>query len=160
MAIQAARDERVVLVETPLGRIEFCNNELTVLSTVDDPPKVRMAAPAGTATGCVSGNVLRADGVGQDEKVLLILKEQDGYDVFQQRPGTSDDAGMTRLLTLSLAGVDAKIPLPSGPTPRMVSPNGRFILNVQNDGNLVMYDTHGNADETTWTPVWWTGPHA
>lgn len=158
----ASVDERVVLIETPIGRLEFGGNELHIISTVDDPPKVRMAAPTA-GMGCISGNRLRADGVGEDEKILLILKDdtQEGYDVFQQQPGTSDDAGMRRLLSVGLAGVTAYVPLPPVTTvPRLISPNQGYVLNLQDDGNLVMYATGGSSDETTWRPVWQTGPQA
>lgn len=154
-------DERVVLIDTPIGRLEFGGNELHVISTIADPPKVRLAAPSG-AMGAISGNRLRADGVGEDEKILLILKDdpQEGYDYFQQQPGTGDDAGMRRLLSMGLSGITAAVPMPPVTTvPRLTSPSGAFLLNVQDDGNLVLYATHGSPDEATWTAVWSTGPH-
>ena len=60
-------------IRTRIGFLQFDGNELTVGSTIADPPKVRLVAPEGQL-GAVSFNRLRADGA-QEEVVLLIGKE-------------------------------------------------------------------------------------
>lgn len=57
-------------IRTPTGFLQFGGNELTVGSTVEDPPKVRLTTPAGKALGSVSFNRTRPDGV-QEEIVLI-----------------------------------------------------------------------------------------
>ena len=42
---------------------------------------------------------------------------------------------------------------------RSFSPNGQFCWNYQDDGSVVMYDTHGSVDETTWTAKWAQRPN-
>jgi hypothetical protein len=54
----------------PWGYIEFSNNEVSIISTVNDPPKVRMASAEGGSLGAVSFGVLRTD--GRQEEVILI----------------------------------------------------------------------------------------
>lgn len=61
---------RIVL---PWGYVDFGNNEMEIVSTVDDPPKLRLVSPAGG--GAVSWSKLRADG-GEDE-IAMILGQQD-----------------------------------------------------------------------------------
>lgn len=62
----------------PWGYVDVVTNEITVASTVEDPPKVRMGATAGGSLGCVSFNRVRADGV-QDEVALLQGKIDERY---------------------------------------------------------------------------------
>jgi hypothetical protein len=99
------------------GRADVAGNELMVDSTIDDPPKQRLASPGRGSYGCLSGNRLRDDG-GQDEKVLLILKPDedaggDGgcYDFFAQKPGTVDDKNMIRVARLTTRGFELFVPL-------------------------------------------------
>lgn len=61
-------------VRTPRGYMRFGGNELSVVSTVDDPSKLRLASPGGNQSG-VSFNVLRDD--GEQEEVALIGGAQD-----------------------------------------------------------------------------------
>ncbi len=60
-------------IRSEYGFLHFSGNELTVGSTIDDPPKVRLASPSG-ALGAVTFSRLRADGV-QEEIVMLLAKE-------------------------------------------------------------------------------------
>mgnify|MGYP001602127755 CR=1 FL=1 len=57
------------------GRIEFSKNEVSLISTVEDPPKVRLAAAAGLSLGAATFNRLRPDGV--QEELILIQGKQD-----------------------------------------------------------------------------------
>lgn len=57
------------------GYVEFGFNELTIVSTVPDPPKVRQASPTGSL-GAYSFNLLRPDG-SQQELVLIQGKKDE-----------------------------------------------------------------------------------
>lgn len=65
------------IAETPEGVAEFGGNELVIRSKVEDPPKVRMAAPHGISSGAVSFNRF-IDGV-QRENVLIQGKQDERY---------------------------------------------------------------------------------
>jgi hypothetical protein len=59
----------------PWGYVEFSNNEVSIISTVNDPPKVRMASAEGGSLGACSFGVLRTD--GRQEEVILIQGKRD-----------------------------------------------------------------------------------
>lgn len=57
------------------GYIEFGNNEISVVSVVGDPPKIRQAAALGISLGAMSWGRLRSD--GQIEEMVLVQGKQD-----------------------------------------------------------------------------------
>ncbi len=63
-------------IDTPWGYIDIGNNEVSVVSTVDDPPKVRLASAAGLSLGAISFNRLREDGA-QVETILIQGKQDE-----------------------------------------------------------------------------------
>ncbi len=63
--------------DMPWGYVELSNNEVSIVSTVPDPPKVRMAAPEGISLGAMSWGRLRADGHTIDEMVLVQGKQDE-----------------------------------------------------------------------------------
>lgn len=119
------------------GKLEHTGNELLVDSKVEDPAKVRMGAPAGEALGALSGD--RLEGGTRLEKVLVIFKDtpQGGqYEFFAQMPGTSDDAGMKRLLTLDNTGATFYVPVKSA--------KRKIALRSLANGKLVCAENGGN----------------
>lgn len=64
-------------LDLPWGYIELHNNEVSLVSTEDDPPKIRQACASG-GLGALSFNKLRADG-GQEEVVLLQGKLREDF---------------------------------------------------------------------------------
>ena len=58
------------------GHLEYGGNELTVASTIDDPPKVRLAGISGGGGFTISR--IRPDGV-QEEEVLLLGGQDERY---------------------------------------------------------------------------------
>lgn len=149
------------------GRIEFGPNEVTIVSTVDDPPGVRLASPTGSL-GKVSFNRLRPD--GQQEEMVLIQGKADererdnpnslsGEMTVHIRNGNIQNAddGMIKVMELRhdgvwILGMQTSVPQISGSVSDYIqSGNGRFRFYVQSDQNLVLYDT------TTWTPIWNSG---
>ena len=146
------------IAESDRGYLEFDGNELSIVSTIEDPPAVRLAAAGGGSLGKISFNRLRAGG-SQAEKVLVQGKgegsgEAGVFRVDLQRPNTEDDANMVRMFEASNEVAQFNTPRildmhgnPLGsvgaapPKDVLRSANGRFSLNMQNDGNLVIYDT-------------------
>lgn len=63
-------------ITLPGGEVRFEGlNEVSIVSTVEDPPKLRQAAPwPSLGLGCLTGNRLRPDG-GQEEMVLIQFKQ-------------------------------------------------------------------------------------
>lgn len=103
----------------PWGRIEFGNNEVSIISQVDDPPALRLASPGpGGSLGKISFNRLRPDGK-QEELVLLQGKADHRY------PGTGEvtihvkgpsmigagDAAMVEVVVLRFDHVEFTVPV-------------------------------------------------
>jgi len=65
-------------IELPFGRILFAGNEVTLESTIDDPPKWRLACAQGLTLGGFSASRMRPDGV-QDEMGVLLFKVDERY---------------------------------------------------------------------------------
>lgn len=139
-------------------------NEVHIVSTVEDPPKVRLAAAAGRSLGAISFNRLRADGQ-QEEVVLLQGKIDERWPVDSlvgelrldlrrpARPGESDDAQMVPIVLCRHDGVTWLVPQQAADSgavtaDAIVSATGRYRLLMQNDGNLVIYD------DVRGLPIW------
>ena len=90
----------------PWGYIEASNNEVSIVSLVDDPPGLRLASVTGSL-GKLSFNLLRADGV-QEELVLIQGKQDRRFanafggeiTIHLRQPFVDGDAAMTEVLTL------------------------------------------------------------
>lgn len=153
----------------PWGYIDVVTNEVSIVSTVEDPPKVRLGATAGGSLGCLSFNRVRADG-NQDEVALLQGKIDERYrsvaeggsaqqtelvgefrfDIKKpQRNGETDDKATIPVLQLQhdrivchrmLVNANGA-PLAGGSSYAndMWSPNGLMVTQQQDDGNFVTY---------------------
>lgn len=60
-------------VDLPWGRVVFSNNEVSIVSTVSDPPKLRLSSVDGG--GAISFGWLRPDGA--EEELVLIQGKRD-----------------------------------------------------------------------------------
>ena len=157
-------------IQLPWGYVDFgppgYDNEVLIVSTVDDPPKVRMAAPFGGGLGALSYNRLRQDG-RLEEVVLLQGKVDERYRPPEQggtstngtelvgelrldlrrpsRAGDTDDKRMIPIFQMRHDGIVFHVPvgLASQRVSRFYSDNGRYCFNVQGDegGQIVRYDT-------------------
>lgn len=138
-------------IDLPWGYIELQNNEVTLASTVEDPPKVRQASPAG-GLGALSFNRLRLDG-GQDELVLIQGKQREDFradgehnlsgelslHLRNHRAPGDEDAQMLRalivtsdawefyaggrlVLRLDAAGAHPALPVPTAPSSATQAP--------------------------------------
>lgn len=153
-----------ILSENDRGYVALDGNELIVGSKIVDPPKVRLTSPTdehGGGGGVLSANISREAGVVCDGHQQLEI----GFIRFEQSEavrgqpmnprgeynlllnvGGEDDAAMQRGMGLeadrvtrinpALLGLFTSSDAPS----RFVSPNGRYWLQVQDDGNVVVYD--------------------
>ena len=96
----------------PWGRIEVSTNEISIISTVDDPPKIRLASPNKTV-GAMSFNKLRADGKQQELALLSLSMEKSGP-MFKLHvsDGLGDqDKNMHRVMEASVSeGVTVFVP--------------------------------------------------
>jgi len=152
----------------PWGRIEFGLNEMSIVSTVDDPAKLRIGATESNVFGCVSGDYVRPSGV-HEQKILIKMSEDDNHpgqrggmmEVFLQRPGTTDDENMIRALTLTTEYVQFHVPFkgvepqqPAVPPNELRAPNGIYWQAIQDDGNSVLYKNRVPFDYSTGAPYW------
>jgi hypothetical protein len=157
-------------------------NEVTLVSTVDDPPKFRLGKKIsdlwGRALGCLSFNNVRADG-SEDELVLIQGKETEtfwngekngGGELwvgFKEPNGGSDDSSMLTGLVANWSGWHFHQPIyapnlgPGAVAPEfnfnMKHPNGIIWMTMQGDGNLVLYKNKVAFDYNTGVPYWSTG---
>jgi len=161
-----------------LGRGYFRSvgdNESTLVSTMDDPPKQRQGVQWqegwGRSLGAQSFNHVRANGI-EDEIVLIQGKMDDRYALGPEAageirwdikaPGVNNDAAMRGVMNAFHDQIRFNVPISApnlvggGVTPNfMDSPNGCYRTQQQNDGNFVTYHTC----EMPWRAVWsaWTG---
>lgn len=139
------------------------DNETTLVSTKDDPPKHRLGVLArvlgqfgGRGLGCFSFNTVRDDG-SEDEHVLIQGKRTDtgGGELYigvKRSGGGSGDADMLDLITVTDQGLHSVVPIfapnlagggGSGPgeyATGISARNRRYRLQVNDDGVLVYYD--------------------
>jgi hypothetical protein len=118
------------IAETDNGRLDLVSNEL-LLSAVDvDPPKMRLhARTEQLVKGAYTWATQRQD--GKYEEVAMLIGKQDE----RVRENPYDFTGAIAAPTY------------------LQSPDGRYQLHAQGDGNLVWYDTA----TTPWTALWNTG---
>lgn len=168
-----------ILSENDRGYLAFEGNELTVGSKIPDVPKVRVTAPAspdGAAGGAFSANISRqadmvCDGHQQIEIGFIQIKQAESVrgDLFNPRGeyglllnvGGEDDAAMQRGLALEADRILTVNPgllalFGGGEAPsRFVSPNGRYWLQMQDDGQLVIYDSSNPQHPKATFDLWW-----
>ena len=134
-------------------------NETTLVSTVDDPPKTRQGVKWqegwGRSLGCHSFNHVRDNEV-EDEIVLIQGKMDDRYEFGSEAagelrwdlkaPGPNTDDAMVGVMNAFHDRIDFHVPVyapnlnDSATAPSILSsPNGLVQLAAQDDGNLVLY---------------------
>ena len=136
----------------------YDDNEVEIVSTISDPPKLRLGVEADKLSGddfnlaAVTGNLVRSDGRHE---------EYGGY-----RVGLSPDreGGALRLFVRDgngnekeIAYMDAErvvfhVPVSSGGGDHLTSSDGRFKAIMQEDSNFVVYDT--KPPQGGWRAVW------
>jgi hypothetical protein len=153
-------------------------NETTLVSTVDDPPKHRLGVTkdalgtsGGRGLGCLSFNVV--SGPSEDEHVLVQGKRTDDgggeFYIGLKEPNSpsKDEAMKDALIVTNERGFEFRLPI-SAPNltggqvseqfnSTMKHPNGYIWFTMQGDGNLVCYKNRIKYDYTTGVPYWSTG---
>lgn len=145
------------------GYIKYTLNEVEIVSTVEDPPGVRLGAMAGGSLGKISGNRVRADGT-HDEVAMIQLKIDERFRppeaggigtewglvgevrIDIRRPPRPDDPNddkamepAARLLYDEIQFfkpvrfLDGTIAQAGGRASRFYSDDGRYCYNVQGD---------------------------
>ena len=114
----------MTLAETNWGYVVFETNELSIVSTVEDPPKVRFASPAGLSLGAFSFNRLRSD--GRQQEMILFQGKQDersrhfppsdprtyaGEFTLHINNGGDQDGNMKRILEARSDGIHFDVPV-------------------------------------------------
>ena len=147
------------IANMPAGSLDtFGDNELLLKSLKDDPAKIRFDAPGpGRWLGALSFNRN-----GKEYALVGVKLSEDGqraeFVVFcydEARPGSEDDKMGGPILVVAPNGnAGAPVAASAAPSGRFYSGNGRYCWNYQDDGAVVLYDTHNSTDESTWTPKW------
>lgn len=159
------------------GYIQYDANEVQIVSTIDDPPGLRLGtlvrAGMGRSLGKISFNLVREDGT-QDEVVLLQGKRRydDPHDLTGElyigiNRGGSGDSDMIDVALVHHDGIECRVPIsapnfsavavaPSTPSfpNKLVSPDGTIELDIQNKDavNLTLYDnTRPAGDRGIWS---------
>ena len=152
----------ITLATTDYGFLGFEGNELFVRSLNNDPPKVRLEAPAGSLhKGLVTFGTQRQDG-RFEELVLFSGKQDERYrndpynftgeitiSLRKHDPALPDDQQFHEVALLRHDGITLYRPVLDQATPSFLrSPGGRYETPLQPDGNLVVYDM------STGKPIW------
>lgn len=105
------------------GYIEVGRNGVSIISTVEDPPEIRLGASKGNSLGKVSFNVPRADGV-QEEVAILQGKLDERFrnthalagemTTHIRKPFSDGDAAMILIRTERYDGVTYHVPVYKG----------------------------------------------
>lgn len=154
----------------------FGDNELTLVSTKDDPGKFRMGVRRlthwGRSLGCFSWNSVRPDDT-EDEVALMQGKIDDRFPLSElagelrldlKAPGENTDAAMREIFVMFHDGVHFKVPIfapnlgggAPGRVTRFYTDHGRFCINWQDDTGQptgIVYATQGSVDEARWSAV-------
>ena len=108
--------------------------------------------------GAISGDYLDPNGVRREKAFLAFKVDPDPcVEIWCQRSAdTHEDADMIRVARFSVAGNE----LGGGggstsPGSSLHSPNGRYHAVLQDDGNLVVYDSSPGFWQALWS--WFTG---
>lgn len=108
--------------DMPWGFIEIDTNEIRVVSTVADPPKIRLGATAGLSLGAFSFDRIRPD--GRSVEMILLQGKQDERTRNMGTPaayaaeftvhmnnGGEEDANMRHVLTCRSDGIKFHVPV-------------------------------------------------
>lgn len=171
------------IVESTQGKLTFGGNELNIdsLPSNPDPSAMRVGSTVDHAHGCGGGGKVSFDDLpygpdGPRHEMVMLHGEQDQAVRGNDRNpagalsghfnrGGESDADMVKGFEMTanrlwfnenwIACLRAQLGGATGSGSNMRSPQGRMSMELQEDGNLVVYDTSTHP----WTAVWsiWTG---
>ena len=137
------------IADFPWGWIgSYDDNEVEVVSTIPDPPKVRLAVAAGAVEsnlGSVSFNLRRPDGRHEEYGYVmgrLTADKQEGALYIGLRPRGEQSCREFFYIDPHQAIFRVPVVAPGGVAAArdvLISSDGRFRLIMQSDGNLVVY---------------------
>jgi len=116
-----------------------------------DPVKFRMGSWTEDIFGWISGDRLEGDSSQPTRREKLGLKlgldpgDRNVFSVSLQRPNTTDDANMVRVVEMYHDQIKFLVPVTTGLSgggavpARLQSADGRIVLVAQDDGNFVLY---------------------
>lgn len=159
------------IADFPWGWVgTYDDNEIEIVSTISDPPKVRLAVQAGkpeSNLGSLSFNIRRDDGRHEEYGYIMgrLTANKDAGAVYVAlRPAGQQDCRSVLYIDPNVAifGVPVVAPgggVGGGPVDKMVSNNGRFVTVQQGDGNFVTYDLQLGPEGDPNAAVWsaWSG---
>jgi len=174
-----------IIAENDRGYVALDGNELIVGSKILDPPKLRVTSPCDTSGGgggILSANISRRAGVvceGHEQVEMGFLRIEQSAAVRGQpgnprgeynillNVGGEDDAAMQhglgfeadRITTMNpalLASLASLLGAAGGAaSSRLVSPNGQWWMQMQDDGNFVVYDASDPSAPKPVFDLWW-----
>ena len=145
-----------IIANFPWGWIgTIADNEIEIVSTISDPPKVRLAveeALVESNLGSVSFNTRRPDGTHDEHGYImgrLTADKQAGACYIALRPVGQEACREVLYMDPTQAIFRVPISAPNLSAPAMFrSDDGRYVYNVQGDptpeyphGRIVQYDT-------------------
>jgi len=153
------------IADLPWGWLEtYDDNEIAIVSTIPDPPKVRLAVEAGMVEsnlGAVSFNLRRADGRHEEYGYVmgrLTADKQEGALYIGLRP--RGEQSCREVLYLDPSGAHFRVPIvapglgitvpPAAAPNELVSPSGTHRLSLQDDGNFVVYRMESSGGKPVW----------
>lgn len=133
------------IAEFPWGWIgSYDDNEIEIVSTIPDPPKVRLAVQAEKVEsnlGALSFNLRRADGRHEEYGLVmgrLTADKQEGAIYLALR--ARGEQAVREVLYLDPHVAIFRVPVQAPASDRLISENGLYELVMQNDRNVVGYD--------------------
>ena len=152
-----------ILAETSNGQLRIQGNEVIIDAKDDDASKFRVGSRNG---GAYSFDQITevAEGNRRNEVIVITGGRTQagggelGISIWDGSEPISD-FGQKKVAEFRHNEIEFKVPirgLTAGPSNELRSPNGRFVLAIQDDGNLVVYDTDSDQNPTTpwWSAVW------
>lgn len=152
------------IADFPLGWIGcYDDNEIEVVSTIPDPPKVRLAVADGKVEsnlGGVSFNIRRDDGRHDEMGYLMgrLTADKRSAAIYAAlAPARGQACREVFYIDTQQAVFLVPVIAPGGSrVSRFYTDHGAFCVNWQDDTGQpsgIVYKTHGSADESTWTAV-------
>lgn len=171
--------------DTDYGYRGFEGNEETIGSHVEDPPKIRLTCVItehGGGGGVASFNRSRSTNVSmggsQDEMGYIRVEQSEAVrgdvgnlrsemNFFLNDGSGADDSAMVRAFAFECDRITKINPgivnslrnfignSGGSSSSRMTSPNGRYLLQLQDDGNYVIYDAIDQNHPVAIFDLWW-----
>ena len=141
----------------PYGEFRaFDDNETLHRSLIADPCKDRYSVKqelVESNLGSISFNIERPSGELDEMGLIGVRLLPDGSGAFFVAIADAQGQPVREILVASRHGLSGPA---AGRVTRFYTDGGKFCVNWQDDSGQpvgVVYDTHGSADESTWTAV-------